>query len=141
MQQRLIHNVIRISGGVVGENVWINLGYVAILAKVARQVAPETSDGKYGAAGKKMIQWLFLNRVGGYGRKYSIALGEQIPIPVHTGVALSKLIRIQNAIVRTKQTLNGPVFPGFIEGCRLHDIKLQRKTDQIHPQTKQQANG
>ena len=68
MQQRLIHNVIRISGGVAGKDVWINLGYIAILAKVARQVAPETSDGKYGAAGKEMIQWFFLNRVGGYGR-------------------------------------------------------------------------
>ena len=44
-------------------------------------------------------------------------------------------------MVGTEKALDRMILQGSVIGCRLHDIKLQRKTDEFHPQTKRGSSG
>ena len=84
----------------------IDLGNIAILTEVARQVTPETTNGKDGTARIKMVQRFFLNGIGGDGRKYTVALGDEFTFSINPCVAFTILARVQDALVRTKLALN-----------------------------------
>jgi hypothetical protein len=60
---------------------------------------------------------------------------------VNTGFAFTVLSTFKDTEVRTEQALNDVILQFFIVGSFLHDIKLQRKTDEFHLQTKLTTDG
>jgi hypothetical protein len=124
-----------------GEDTLIDLTNLTILAVVAAQVASKTAQGKDGPAWMKMVQRFFLNRVRGDRGEYPKTLSEQGPILVYPGPAFAILPVFQGTAVGTQQAMYKVILQLFIVGSFLHEIKLQRKSDEFHHQTKQPIFG
>ena len=88
-----------------------DLGYFAILAKIACQVASEAPDGEDGPAWKKVIERFLFDRIGGDPGEHTVAFRKQGPLPVHPGVALSVVVRRKDTLVRTEGTLHCEFIP------------------------------
>ncbi len=62
-------------------------------------------------------------------------MGKQLASHVGAGKALTPLTGHEFAHMRAKRALNLPAEGVFIEGCRVHDLKLQRKIGEFQRQT------
>ena len=98
----------------------IGLGNITILAETATQVASYAANGQDGPAGMKMVQRFFLNRIIVQGRDLCIDLGNQVSVCISPHSAFACFPFIQDAVMRTKETLYPSLLQFVVESCRHH---------------------